>query len=627
MMRRSAQLAVAVCLFGLGLGVWLVQRKASNSSVRYLPRPKGTLTFNKDIAPIIFKQCSGCHRPGQSAPFSLLTYADAKKRSQEIAEVTAKRIMPPWLPEPGYGEFAEARILSAEELGQVGQWISEGAIEGEGPAPPLPKWSEGWQLGEPDLAVKMAEPYTLAAEGQDVYRNFVIGVPVSETRYVRAIEFQPGNPKIVHHAVMRVDRTPSSRLLDTEDWEPGFANGMGMGNAQLPDGFFIGWTPGKMPSNRGDGLAWRLTPGTDLVLQLHMRPTGKPELIQPVIGLYFSAEPPQLYPYPVVLRSKFIDIEAEQRDYVIEQTETLPIDVLAQSIYPHAHYLAKVMEVRATLADGASQWLLRIRNWDFNWQDEYRFAKPIILPRGTTISMRYTYDNSTNNVRNPNHPPKRVRHGQNSTDEMAELMLQVLPRNLEDLTILRDYSTRRAILQEIVREEEKLKLSPANAEEHVRLGLRYQQISEMESALGHFRRAAQMEPDQARTHYLLGDALAQSGLFDDALNEFQEAGRLKPDQPETLNGLAQIFSSHPDPKTRSPEKAVAFARRASELTKQRDPVILETLAIAYATAGQYEKVIETGEAAVKAALDVKNQGLADAIQKRLDQYKQTRGVP
>src|SRR5207247_276940 len=259
----------------------------------YVPRAAGTLRFHRDIAPLIFERCARCHRAGQSAPFTLVSYSDVKKHLRQIAEVTEKRYMPPWLPEPGYGDFSDVRSLTVDQLGVIQQWIAEGAIEGN-PAdlPQTPKWPEGWQLGEPDLIVRMPQAYTLAAEGKDVYRNVVLPIPVQARRYVSAVEFQPGNPRVVHHAFINVDQTWQSRRLAEKQNPPGF-DGM-----QLPEtaimvaGQMLGWQPGKRPEASGDGLSWPLEKNTDLVLQLHLHPSGKPEAVQCAVGVYFTDQPP-----------------------------------------------------------------------------------------------------------------------------------------------------------------------------------------------------------------------------------------------------------------------------------------------------------------------------------------------
>ena len=257
----------------------------------YTPRAAGTLTFNRDIAPIIFKNCAVCHRPDQAAPFSLLTFADVKKHARDIADVTARRFMPPWLPVAGYGDFADTRRLSADQIGMLAQWANEGAAEGNPAEPPAPpQWSGDWTLGPPDLVLKMPAPYSVPAEGHDIYRNFVLPANLTTTRYVKGYEFRPGNFKAVHHTFIKVDSTSRSRRLAARETTPGFP-GMD-GPAETPGGHLLGWQPGRLPRLLPAGLAWALRPGDDVVLAMHLNPTGKPETLQPTLGLYFADQPP-----------------------------------------------------------------------------------------------------------------------------------------------------------------------------------------------------------------------------------------------------------------------------------------------------------------------------------------------
>ncbi|MBI1940439.1 MAG: cytochrome c, partial [Acidobacteria bacterium] len=269
--------AFAVCFVALGVGA-----KSHSSPAAKGPPPR-KLTFNKHIAPIVFKNCAVCHHPGGSGPFDLMSYQDVSRRAEQIAMVTASRYMPPWLPEPGKGEFASERRLSDEEIRMIRQWVDAGTAEGKpSDLPPVPRFHEGWQLGEPDLVVKMLRPYTLRAGGEDVFRNFVIPVPLTRTRYVRALEILPGNKKVVHHANLLIDRTQSSRRLDAEDQEAGFG-GMEIeveSESFEPQTHFLFWKPGTVTYPEPEGLAWRLNPGDDLVLNTHMQPSGKPEAIQ-----------------------------------------------------------------------------------------------------------------------------------------------------------------------------------------------------------------------------------------------------------------------------------------------------------------------------------------------------------
>src|SRR5205809_3125190 len=390
------------------------------------------LTFTKDIAPIIWARCATCHRPGGIAPFSLLSFADVKQRATLIRAVTTRRIMPPWKPEPGKGEFADARRLSDAEIAAIEQWIDQGAAEGD-PAhlAPLPAWSSDWQLGAPDVVVSMPEPFHVPADGTDVFRTFVLPVPVSGPRYVRAVEFRPDNARVVHHATLGIDRTRSSRLLDERDPEPGYVGGM-VPDARYPEGQLLGWTPGQSAHDVAPGTAWRLEPGSDVIVQLHLQPTGRPEPLTISVGFFFTDDPPTRTPVGLRLGSETIDIPPGQRDYTIADSYVTPVDVEVIAIQPHAHNLARRMTATATLPDGSRRWLISIADWDFRWQEVYRYERSIALPKGTTIAMEYVYDNSADNIRNPRHPPGRVVWGQNTTDEMGDLWVQMVPRTAGD---------------------------------------------------------------------------------------------------------------------------------------------------------------------------------------------------
>lgn len=349
---------------------------------------------------------------------------------------TKNRVMPPWPPEPGYGEFANPRRLSDSQIALVQGWVADGMPEGERrDAPPAPAWSEEWRLGRPDLVLQLPQPYTLPADGGDVFRSFVIPLPIASRRYVRGVEFRPGNARLIHHTVMRFDRTSTARRLDADDHEPGY-DGMLGGGDDSPQGRFLGWTPGKTPAMEPEGLAWRLDPRTDAVINTHLMPTGKPEAVQFQIGLFFSEAAPVAEPVMLRLGSELIDIPPGEKEYPVNARYILPVDVDVLSVYPHAHYLAKEMRGFAILPDGTIQWLIWIKDWNFNWQDVYVYEKPIRLPRGTMIAMRYTYDNSGNNTHHSPRPPQRVVYGPRSSDEMADLWLQVVPRNSRDAAIL-----------------------------------------------------------------------------------------------------------------------------------------------------------------------------------------------
>jgi len=519
------------------------------------------LTFNKDIAPIVWHRCATCHRPGAVGPFSLLTYDDVRARAAQIAAVTARRIMPPWKPEPGKGEFQDERRLKDDELQLLQRWIAEGAVEGDrrtpSQAPPL--WVDGWRLGTPDLVVRMPEPYTVPAAGADVFRTFVIPMPVARPRYVRALEFRPDNARVVHHANLGVDRTRSSRQLDARDPEPGYVGGM-VQDARYPEGQMLGWTPGQAAHPSPRGMAWRLEPGSDLVAQLHLQPTGKPERLQVSVGLYFTDEPPLRPPLGLRLGSETIDIAAGDREYTIADRYVLPVDVELLAIQPHAHNLARRMEANVTLPDGATRPLIAIADWDFRWQDVYWYVKPVPLPKGTTIAMRYTYDNSAANPRNPHQPPTRVVWGQNTSDEMGDLWLQVVPRVNEDFALLERDFQRKTIAEDLAAYTKLLEGDPNNALRHDAVGNLLLQGGRPDDAIAQYRRSLELNPSSASTHYNLGYALSVRGRRDEAIAQFREALAIDPDYAQAHNNLGALLQV-----AGQPDEALTHYQRAVSL--------------------------------------------------------------
>src|SRR5437016_5281651 len=490
-------------------------------SPAFVPRPSGTVTFAKDVAPIIFQNCAPCHRPGQSAPFNLLSYEEVKKKAKLIGEVTERRYMPPWLPEHGYGQFAGERWLSVDEIGLIKQWLAEGAVEGKATdLPPAPKWPEGWELGQPDLIVTLPSDYLLAPEGKDVYRNFLVPIPTTERRYVKAVEFHPGNNKVVHHAFIEVDATRQSRHLADQVSPPGFDGMQLPESVQMPGGQMLGWQPGKPPYVSPDGLSWVLEPNSDLVLQLHLHPSGKPEAVQSAIGFYFTDKLPTNTAFRINLQRYTIDIPAGAKDYSIESRYVLPVDVDLLRILPHTHYLGKELQGYAILPDGAKKWLILIKNWDFNWQGDYRYSEPVFLPKGTTLVMHFSYDNSTDNIHNPSQPPKRVRYGPQTTDEMGELWLQVLPRDGADREIMAQDHFVKFTKDAVEENEALLRVNTNDAARQMKLGTALFMLGRVSEALDHLRAAVQLRPDDDQAHYQLGSLYLHQNQFEAARAEF-----------------------------------------------------------------------------------------------------------
>jgi hypothetical protein len=404
------------------------------------------ITFSETIAPIIYENCVTCHRPGEAAPFALITYEDVKKRGALIASVTQLRYMPPWHATHGYGEFAGERRLTDAQIAAIGEWVKRGMPEGD-PAkmPKLPQFTEGWHLGKPDLILEMPAAFELPASGPDVYRNFVIPTGLTEDKWVRAVEFRPSARKVVHHVLYAYVAGGSLASRDGADGKPGFG---GMGTVGLvpgqAGGSLGGWAVGNTPVFLPDGLALPLPKGSDFVLQMHFHLTGKPESERSTIGIYFADKAPEKRIFAAQVPALFgfgsgIDIPAGKRDYTIEDSLTLPVDVMAYSVGAHAHYVAKEMKATATLPDGTIQPLLWIQNWDFNWQDRYNYKKPFLLPKGTRMDVRLVYDNSADNPRNPSNPPKRVLWGEQSFDEMGSVTLQIVAVHKQDEPVLQQF--------------------------------------------------------------------------------------------------------------------------------------------------------------------------------------------
>jgi tetratricopeptide (TPR) repeat protein/mono/diheme cytochrome c family protein len=520
---------------GLRFAVVLIAATAATAAAQSRP------TFTKDIAPIVWTRCATCHRPGEIGPFSLLTYDDVRQRATLVAAVTARRIMPPWKPEPGKGEFQDERALTPHELESIQRWVANGAPEGD-PAdlPPMPRWPDGWRLGAPDLVVRMRDVYTVPADGADVFRTFVLSIPTTHPQYVRAIEFRPGNARVVHHANIGVDRTRSSRLLDERDPGPGYDGGM-VPSATYPEGQLLGWTPGQAPHAEPPEMSWRLDPGSDLVVQLHLQPIGKPAPLEVSAGFYFTEHPPTRTPVGLRLGSGTIDIPPGQRDYEITDSYTTLVEVEAVAVQPHAHNLARRMTAIATLPEGSTRWLISIADWDFRWQDVYRYARPVVLPKGTTISMRYSYDNSANNPRNPRQPPARVVWGQNTADEMGDLWIQLVPRNAADFAALNEDVQRKRRDQDLATYTTLLRAHPDDPLRHDAVAAIYLEARRLDEAIVHFGRSLELNPASAPTQYNLGYALALRGQRDEAMKRFREALRLDPDYAQAHNNLAAML--------------------------------------------------------------------------------------
>ena len=404
-----------------------------------------TVTFSEHIAPIIYNNCSTCHRPGQVSPFSLLSYDDVRSHGLTIATQVAIHAMPPWKPEPGWVAYRDERRLTPDQINLIQQWVAAGMPQGDpAKAPPVPVFNDDWQLGPPDLILEMPVGFNVPADGPDLYRNFVIHTGLTTDKWVTAIELKPSARSVVHHSLFFSDTTGGAAALDGKDGQPGFPGfgtifTVGDPLAAL-NGGLGGWVPGTTPRFYPTGIAIPLPKGSDFLMQTHFHPNGQPQVEKTVVGLYFGPAPTRTMTQLQVpaffgIRAN-IDIPPNMPDYKLRGSFVLPADVDAVGVTAHCHYLGKEAKLTATLPTGEVKILLWIRQWDFNWQDQYLFQDLLRLPKGTRLDGELVYDNSIANYRNPNTPPKEVKWGENSYDEMGSLLLNVVPVNASDIDVL-----------------------------------------------------------------------------------------------------------------------------------------------------------------------------------------------
>ena len=408
-------------------------------------------TWAADIAPILHRNCVECHRPRQVAPFSLLTYPDAAKRARFIVKAVKAGYMPPWLPDGPVGAFLDERRLTGEEIDRLDRWAAAGAPAGDialAPVPPAEP-AGGWTLGQPDLVVRMRQPFNIPPGPADSYEVFPVpfslaGVPAetlararipeSEVLGVAAIEIRPGNPRVFHHADIWVDLTGTARQREAAEGGNGFSS---FGTPGFPPAVSLGGrVPGMTPRFLPPGIATGTLPlAGDVVFQIHYRATGKPETDQSEVGIYFMREPVKRIMESLLLRSFKLDIPAGEPAFVVEDTLEIPADCILMTILPHMHLVAREVHVTLVNPDGSTRPLLDISRWNFKWQDRYAYREPFLLAKGARIKSRWVFDNSAANPNNPFSPPRPVQFGPNATDEMCAVYLGVIPLSLEDAAL------------------------------------------------------------------------------------------------------------------------------------------------------------------------------------------------
>lgn len=430
---------------------------------------KSDSTYASHVASIIHNKCLSCHRDGQVGPFPLSTYEEVCRHSETIAAVVKSGYMPPWKPVHHELRYSNDRSLSPSDKERLLAWIEAGCPEGDRASTPTPpEFPAEWALGTPDMILEMTGDFVVPADGPDLYRSFVFPLALPEDVWVKAVELRSAASSSMHHALFFLDDTGTARRMDGSDGKAGIA-GMGFLGGGLDAGALLGkWTgplgrlanrlgnrtgseqpnqerridqalarglggyvPGTIPTPLPSDYAMQISQGSDIVMQTHFHPSGKPEVERAKLGLYLAKKPPSKQLVNIQIPPMFgfgagIDIPAGQSDFQIVDEFRLPIDVDAIGVGGHAHYICKTMRLTAILPDGKEILLLDIADWDLDWQDRYFFENAVSLPAKSLLRTEIHYDNSSGNPENPYSPPQRIRWGRQSNDEMGSITLTVV---------------------------------------------------------------------------------------------------------------------------------------------------------------------------------------------------------
>jgi hypothetical protein len=411
--------------------------------------PQPVPSFSKDVMPILQAHCQTCHRPGEIAPMSLLTFEEVRPWARAIREKVLTRVMPPWHADPNIGEFSNERRLSDREIQTVARWVDAGAPEGNPADLPTPRtFVEGWGIGQPDVVLTMTDEFKVSAKGSDEYIYFAIPTHFTEDKYIRALEVRPGNRRVVHHVIAMIqkggsgapargpdnnNRLAGAKLFTGEEaviWvaddAPVYDN-----ECPVPTPFEIrtgdvtggarpiigGYVPGEGAKIMPPGIVQKIPAGSEILLQIHYAKTGKEEMDRTSVGLVFSKEPPARLMQTRWVLNHYFRIPANAPNHEVKGCYTFDKDVDVLSYAPHMHLRGKDMEFKAHYPDGRSEILFRTPAYDFNWQTVYWLKLPVHIPHGTRIEVTAHYDNSMGNRANPN-PNTDVRWGDPTYYEM-----------------------------------------------------------------------------------------------------------------------------------------------------------------------------------------------------------------
>ncbi len=442
-MKKASVFTLTLVLFCAACLVTLTTTSANNKG-------KAAVTFNKDVAPIFNAKCAECHRPGETAPFSTLTYKETRPWAKSIKEKVVSREMPPWHADPHFGQWANDRRLSEAEIKTIVAWVDGGAVEGNAKdLPPAPKLAEGWNIPTPDVVLKMEDEYVVEASGPDEYQYFEIPTNFTEDKYIQMAEARPGNRKVVHHIIafvvppgqptltkvnkemrakaieMSLMGTPWYRdglLIRTKKDTPVYDNGADM-PAKLRgfndvDDFLSAYAPGHNPDVWEPGTAKKIPAGATIRFQVHYsKVAGAEQKDRSMIGLIFAKEKPTKVLATRAIANMFFKIPAQTDKHKVTAEWTAWLDTTLYTLMPHMHYRGAAMEYKVQYPDGKSEVLLNVPNYSFAWQSGYIFKTPKLLPKGSKVTVTAHFDNSAKNKFNPD-PSKEVRYGEPTYDEM-----------------------------------------------------------------------------------------------------------------------------------------------------------------------------------------------------------------
>lgn len=396
--------------------------------------------YSEDIAKIIYDNCTVCHRPGEIAPMPFTNYQQVSAYANTIESVTSIKYMPPWTPDPNYRHFLDERGLTNQEIQLIKDWVTNGVPQGNPSLePPLPQFPTGSQLGTPDLVLSFAQEFTHQGNNQDQYQIMVLPSNLTQDKDIAAIEFRPGNKKIAHHAILALDTTGQARILDAQTPEYGYEGFGGFGFNAL-DINWATWVPGTNPTFSPMGIGRKLYKNSDVLIQMHYAPSPILEKDSSYINIFYSKNPVNRYVSTAPLNTP---LNLTNGPFVIgpnqiktfHSTYSVPIDASLLSIGPHCHLLGKSWEVFAIKPTGDTIPLIKMDEWDFNWQGSFNFKKLIPIPAGSVIHAFGEYDNTINNPNNPNNPPQFMTWGESTNEEMFLVYFSFVPYRIGDENI------------------------------------------------------------------------------------------------------------------------------------------------------------------------------------------------